>query len=141
MPRTRMGPISWNRSWMLSGSTDLTPQPDRPDRSCTAQNPSSSAGRLEPLGSRGRDRHGLAAAAGGGLVRVLENELRCQLACLKVHLGTEKEQHGLRVDKDLHALVFHNLVQRIDALRIIHRVGHASATAVLHADANADDGS
>ena len=45
--------------------------------------------------------HRFAAAAGRGLVRVVEHELRRQLLGLVVHLGAEQEQHRLRVDQDL----------------------------------------
>src|SRR6201990_2131897 len=58
--------------------------------------------------------HGLAAAAGGNLVRIVEDELGLHLVGLVVHLGAEQEQHGLGVDQDLHALVLDDLVGRPD---------------------------
>src|SRR5664280_3791090 len=64
-----------------------------------------------------RELHGFAAAAGAGLVRIVEDELRRQLVGLVVHLGAEQEQHRLRIDQDLDALVLDHLVGRL------HRVG------------------
>ena len=87
------------------------------------------AGRLSVLASArggysaaslaGVELHGFAAAAGRGLVRIVEHELRRQLVGLVVHLGAEQEQHGLRVDQDLDALVLDHLVGRLDARRHI----------------------
>jgi len=80
-----------------------------------------------------------AAAAGRGLVRIVEHELRGELVGLVVHLGADQEQHGLGIDQDTHALVLDHLVGGLDPLGVFHGVGHAGAAAVLDADAHADD--
>src|SRR5690242_11215401 len=59
---------------------------------------------LGPFARCGRELDGFAAAAGRGLVRVVEHELRGHLVDLVIHLGAKQEQHGLRVDQDAHAL-------------------------------------
>src|SRR5688572_6708884 len=81
MRRTVTGPKAENNSRMSSGSMD----------------PAGSVRRRGIL--RRRQLHGLAAAAGGGLVRVVEHELRRELLGLVVHLGAEQEQHRLGVDQ------------------------------------------
>ena len=91
------------------------------------------------LDLRGRQLHRLAAAAGAGLVRVVEDELGLHLVGLVVHLGAEQEQHGLGIDQDLDALVLDDLVGRADVMGVFDRVGLPGAAAVLDADAQADD--
>src|SRR3974390_991720 len=49
--------------------------------------------------------HGLAAATRAGLIRIVEHELRRELLGLEVHFGAEQEQHRLRIDQNLDALV------------------------------------
>src|SRR5262249_23214194 len=83
--------------------------------------------------------YGLAAAAGGNLVRVVEDELGLHLVGLVVHLGAEQEQHGLGVDQDFHALVLDHLVGGADLVSVFDGVGLTGAAAVLDADAQADD--
>src|SRR5829696_6349366 len=78
----------------------------------------------------GRDRDGFATAAGRGLVRIVEDELRRELGGLEVHLRPEQEQHGLGVDEDLHALVLDDVLTGLAALGVLHRVRHAGAAAV-----------
>src|ERR1044072_1603252 len=56
-----------------------------------------------------RQLHRLAAAAGRGLVRVVEHEGRRELVDLEVHLGAEQEHDRLRVDQQLDALALHHL--------------------------------
>src|SRR5947209_5112000 len=58
----------------------------------------------------------LAAAAGGDLVGVVEDELGLHLVSLVVHLGPEQKQHGLGIDQDLDALVLDHLVGRADIM-------------------------
>jgi len=64
---------------------------------------------------RGRDLHGFAAAAGAGLIWIIEDELGRQFFGLIVHLGAEQEKHGLRIDQDLDALVLDNFVDGLIA--------------------------
>src|SRR5215475_11851874 len=71
-------------------------------------------------GRRERDR--FAAAAGRGLVRIVEHESGRQLVDLEVHLGAEQEEHGLGIDQQLDALVLDHLVARMRALGIFHGV-------------------
>src|SRR3954468_13073773 len=92
MRRTVTGPKPANNSLMYSGSAPLTAAP------CPSV-------RLGALGLGRRQQHGFTAAAGRGLVRVVEHELRRQLADLPVHLGAEQEQDRLGIDHELHALV------------------------------------
>src|SRR2546430_12389562 len=84
-----------------------------------------------------RQLHRLAAATGRDLVRIVEDELGLHLVGLVVHLGAEQEQHGLRVDQDLHAPVLDHLVGGTDLMRVFDRVGLAGAAAILDADAQA----
>ena len=106
-------------------------------RADVANKPSlSSAGGLV---FRRRELHRFAAAAGRGLVRIVEHELRRKLLGLVVHLGAEQEQHRLRIDQDLHALVLDHFVVSASALGVFHRVFHAGAAAVLDADPHAHD--
>ena len=60
---------------------------------------------------------GLAAAATTLLVGVAEGEARLQLVLDVVHLGTDDEHAGLRVDQDRDALVLNQVVEfhRADA--------------------------
>src|SRR3954454_22142005 len=88
---------------------------------------------------RRRQLHGLAAAAGRDLVRIVEDELGLHLVGLVVHLGAEQEQHRLGIDRDLDAAVLDHLVGGADFMGIFDRVGLAGATAVLDADAQAHD--
>src|SRR3954468_4642978 len=81
----------------------------------------------------------LAAAASGDLVGIVEDELGLHLVGLVVHLGAEQEQHGLRIDQDLDAAVFHHLVGGAGFVGVVARVGLPGAAAVLDADAQADD--
>ena len=94
-------------------------------------------GRLRRRSAAG-ELHRLAAAAGRGLVRIVEHELRRQLVDLVVHLGAEQEQHA-----------FGSISTRRPCPRPPRRrrrrprhipcVGHAGAAAVLDADAHAGD--
>src|SRR4051794_38037683 len=63
---------------------------------------------------RGRELHGFAAAAGAGLVRIVEDELRRHLVDLVVHLRTKQKQHRFGIDQYLHALVLDHFVGRAD---------------------------
>src|SRR5262245_38324834 len=67
------------------------------------------------LGGLEHDR--FTAAAGRGLVRVVENEARLQHRLLVVHLGAEQEQDGLGVDEYPDALVLDDLIERALMLR------------------------
>jgi hypothetical protein len=84
--------------------------------------------------------HALAAAAGVGLVRVVEHELRRQLGGLVVDRGADQEQHGLGIDQDGHALVLDHLVDRPLLGGVFEDVFRARAAAVLHADPQAGIG-
>src|SRR5260370_23241665 len=90
-----------------------------------------STGRRGGLDLRRRQLHRFAAAAGAGLVRIVEDELRRHLVDLVVHLGAEQKQHGLGIDQDLHALVLDDLVGGADIVGIFDRVGLPGAAAVL----------
>src|SRR5690606_18191330 len=78
-----------------------------------------------------------AAPTGAGLVRIVENELGGQLVDFVVHLGAEQEQNSLRVDQNANPLVLDNFVELVLLSSPAHRVFHARAAAVLHADAQA----
>src|SRR3954465_2017092 len=114
----------------------ISPKPAKRSR---IPSPSTLFGGLERVGLCRGDRDRFAAAAGRGLVRVLEHELRRELRRLVVHLGAEQEQHRLRIDEDLDALVLDDVLAGLRAFRVLHRVGHAGAAAVLDADAHAGD--
>src|SRR5512146_2367482 len=86
---------------------------------------------------RRRDRHALDAAAGGRLVGVVEHEAAAQLLAHEIHLGADEEHDRLGIDEYLHALVLDHFLERLRVLRVIHRVAHARAAAVLNAHANA----
>src|SRR5207237_3474486 len=88
---------------------------------------------------RRRQLHRFAAAAGGDLVGVVEDELGLHLVGLVVHLGAKQEQDRLGIDQDLHATVLDHFVGRTDLMGVFHRVGLASAAAVLDSDAKPDD--
>src|SRR3954451_5416652 len=88
---------------------------------------------------RRRQLHGLAAAAGAGLVGIVEDELGLHLVGLVVHFGAEQEQPRLGIDQDLDALVLDNLIGGFDVVGIFDRVGLPGAAAVLDADAQAHD--
>ena len=92
-----------------------------------------------PLILRSRQLHRFAAAAGAGLVRVVEDELRLHLVGLVVHLGAEQEQHRLGIDQDLDALVLDDLVGRLDVMGVFDGVGLPGAAAVLDTDAQSDN--
>ena len=83
--------------------------------------------------------HGFAAAAGTNLVRVVEDELGLHFIGLVVHLGAEQEQHGLRIDQDLHALVLDDFIGRADLMGVFDGIGLSGTAAVLDADTKADD--
>src|SRR6266851_8980639 len=74
------------------------------------------------LDLRSGELHRFAAAAGAGLVRIVEDELRRHLVDLVVHLGAEQKQHGLGIDQDLHALVLDDLVGGADIVGILDRI-------------------
>ena len=57
----------------------------------------------------------LTATAGAGLVRVVKHEARAETVGTIIHLGTEQEQHGRRVDQDAHALVLDQLIEQARA--------------------------
>src|SRR3954468_14342604 len=80
---------------------------------------------------RRRQLHGLAAATGGNLVRVVEDELGLHLVGLVVHLGAEQEQHGLGIDQDLAATILDHLVGGPHFMGVFDRVGLPGAAAVL----------
>src|SRR5262245_35474672 len=100
------------------------PAPPNMRRTVTGPKPESCSLRksiysaLAAIGLFGRNRlsrlqhHRLAAAAGRGLVRVVENEARFQHRFLVVHLGAEQEQDGFRIDEELDTAVFDDLIQR-----------------------------
>src|SRR6185295_5851875 len=56
-----------------------------------------------------------------------------------VHLGAEQEQHRLRIDQYLDALVLHDLVGWFDIVGVFDGIGLTGAAAVLDADAQPDD--
>src|SRR5712664_587349 len=88
---------------------------------------------------RGRKLHRLAATAGAGLVRIVEDELRRHLVGLVVHLVAQQKQYGLGIDQDLHALVLDDLVGGTDLVGVFDRIGLPGAAAVLDADPQAHD--
>src|SRR6185503_2009968 len=53
----------------------------------------------------------LAAAAGRGLVRIVEHEGRGELVDLEIHLGAEQEHDRLGIDEQLDALVLDDFVE------------------------------
>src|SRR5579863_6956029 len=67
---------------------------------------------LRVAGGGRLDRDTLAAAAGVGLVRIVEHELGRQLGRLEVDLRAEQEQDRLGLDQDADALVLDDLVER-----------------------------
>src|SRR3984893_9560097 len=86
---------------------------------------STAADRCRSMGGgfvRRRQLHGFPASAGGNLVRVVEHELGGELVDFEVHLGPEQEQHRLGIDQETHALVLDDLVGRLGALGIFHRI-------------------
>ena len=95
--------------------------------------------RILPIHLCSRQLHGFAAAAGAGLVRIVEDELRRHLVDLVVHLGAEQKQHGLGIDQDLDALVLNDLVGGADIVGVFDRLGLPGAAAVLDPDPQADD--
>src|SRR5712691_12184732 len=95
--------------------------------------------RASAIHLRGRKLHRLAATAGAGLVRVVEDELRRHLVDLVIHLGAQQKQYGLGIDQDLHALVLDDLVGGADFVGVFDRIGLPGAAAVLDADPQADD--
>src|SRR5579871_4725803 len=88
MRRMAMGPKNWKRS------------SKRFESRFTA---------LFSLGRRDLDR--LAAAAGRGLVRIVEDETRAQLFLHEIQLGADQEEDSLGIDEDLHAPVFHHFLE------------------------------
>src|SRR3954452_8370478 len=105
MGRTETGANSRKRSRSASASTKVSV---RVRRGCIRR--------------RG-ELHRFAAAAGRGLVRVVEHECRREFVDLEVHLGPEQEQNRLRVNQELHALVLNDLVELRGLLGIFHRIG------------------
>src|SRR5262249_7410881 len=89
--------------------------------------------------SSGLERDRLAAAAGAGLVRIVEHEARAHPVGAIVHFGTEQEHDGRRVDQEHDPLGLDALVVRPARSRIFHGVFHAGAAAVLDPDADAFD--
>src|SRR5262249_46281652 len=134
MRRTDTGPNSRKSSWIVSSSISAPSKSGY--RFCVRGR--ETRGRRALVGfdacriGRG-ELHRLAATAGRRLIWIVEHKGRGQLVDLEVHLGAEQEQHGLRVDQKLHALVLDHLVELVGSLGIFHRVGHAGAAAVLHA--------
>src|SRR6476660_8272010 len=86
---------------------------------------------------RRRNRHALAAAAGRRLIRIVEDEPRAELLGDEIHFRADEKEDRLRLDVDLHALVLDDFVERLHLFGIIHRVGHAGAAAIGHADTHA----
>src|SRR6266566_1245308 len=113
------------------------PSFETPRKRAAPQDEAGARGEVSDLS--GRQLHGFAAAAGAGLVRVVEDELRRHLVDLVVHLGAQQEQHGLRIDQDLHALVLDDLVGRTNLVGVFDRIGLPRAAAVLDPDAKSDD--
>src|SRR5262249_12044818 len=161
MLRTATRPKAENSSAMWSGSmtfpTTLSVVPAKPPKAPQAPGPmhtvvmdsgSRACARPERRSIvcyllrgfiRGRELDRFATAAGGNLVGIVEHELRGKLVDLEVHLGAEQEQHRLRIDQDAHSLVLDDLVGRLDARGIFHRVGHPGAATVLDPDTHARD--
>src|SRR5258706_8320916 len=90
------------------------------------------------LGLSGLDHDGLAAAASFRLVRILEDEPRGELLALVVHLRPDQEHDRLGIDENSHALALHDLIDRADRFRVVHRVTHAGTAAILHSGAHTD---
>src|SRR5579872_1514013 len=84
------------------------------------------------------DGDALAAAAGVGLVRIVEDELGREARRLVVDLRAEQEEHRLGLDEDGDALVLDDLVKRRGGFGVFDHVLLAGAAAVLHAHAQAD---
>src|SRR5262249_30348172 len=53
----------------------------------------------------------------------------------EIDLGAEKEEERFGVDDDRYALVLDDFIETRGRVGIVHRVFHACAAAVLHADA------
>src|SRR5690606_29325530 len=79
----------------------------------------------------------LAAAAGGGLVRVVEGEAGAQRGALEIHLGAEQIKSGFRRDPDMSAGMLDVVVLRVGVLDQINRVFHAGTAALFDADTDA----
>src|SRR5258706_278205 len=90
---------------------------------------------VDVFGRRNRD--ALAAAAGRRLVGIVEHEAGAELLAHEIHFRADQEEDRFRFDEDFHTLVLDHLVERFDIFGVIHRVGHAGAAAVGHADAHA----
>src|SRR5262245_44099587 len=120
--RTSTGPKAENNSRMSSGDT-ASACPGKvgtgfPIRTCAK----SRIGWALLVGLGGRfELHRFAAAAGGGLVRIVEHELGGELVGLIVHLGAEQEQHRLGIDQDTNSLVLEHLAALRDPPVIFHR--------------------
>src|SRR6476646_5816304 len=115
MRRTSTGPNSTNSSRMDSASMSA---PSKSGNRFCVRARETKATRLLSVGfdapriGRG-ELHRLAAAAGGGLVRIVEHEGGGQLVDLEVHLGPEQEQNGFWIDQQRHALVFDRLIELV----------------------------
>src|SRR5215218_440506 len=77
----------------------------------------SSRGRRTPLVGR-RELYRLAAAAGRGLVGILEHELRRELVGAVIHLGAEQEQHGGGIDQHARAFALDDFVAGLDGVGV-----------------------
>ena len=86
-----------------------------------------------------RDGDGFAAAAGAGLIGIIEAETGGQLVRLIVHLRPEQEQDGLRLDEDLDALILDDVFARGRGLGVGHGIFHARASALFHANTQPRD--
>ena len=107
--RRRLGG-SWPRLTAASGQSAPEPCARLVPAVETSHAPAALGLRPKPLGIDRRERNRLAAAAGRGLVRIVEYELRRELRGREVHLRSEQEQHRLRVDQDGNALFLDDFI-------------------------------
>jgi hypothetical protein len=70
-------------------------------------------------------------------IGVREVEARFQQRGAIVDLRPDQEHLRHRRDHDARAVLFHDLVQRVDRRGVVHRVFHARAAALLDPDAQA----
>ena len=93
---------------------------------------------MRPCSGPQLDVEGLAAAAGAGDVRVVEDELRGELRLLEVHLRAEERQLRLLVDEDGDAVLGDDLLLLGRLEGEGEGVGEAVAPALPHADPEAE---
>src|SRR5262249_20654590 len=86
------------------------------------------------------DMEGLAAPAAPLLVRIAEDEARLELLLDVIHLSTQDEKRGLRIDQHPYPVLLDDLVRRLVLIGLFQRVAEARAALAAHADADADRG-